>query len=301
MKNILWILISVFAFGTVQAQKLEKSLLWEISGNGLEKPSYLYGTIHIIGTDDFFLTKNTKKVFKKSEQLALEIDLDEMQNPMAIFGMLGGIMMDNNQSLKNLLSTDDYNLVHNYIMDSMEMGMMATLVEKVKPIFLSQMIGMDLSSIGQDQPSVGGDSGSTSYEMVFSDMAKDQEIEMKGLETMAYQMSIFDSIPYKTQAEMLVSAIKGGGEDEAESLDELVELYKKQDIEALNTLMAGDPSIANFNDVLLINRNKNWIPVIGQMAREKPTFFAVGAGHLPGDEGVIKLLRKAGYKLKPLY
>jgi uncharacterized protein YbaP (TraB family) len=302
MKHILWIVISVFTFGTTQAQKLEKSLLWEITGNGLEKPSYLYGTIHIIGTDDFFLTENTKKVFKKSKQLALEIDLDEMKNPFMLFSMIQGAMMKDNTTLKDLLSEEDYKLVHDYIQNSMGMpGMIATMMEKVKPVFLSQMVGMDMSSIGEGQPSADGESGSTSYEMVFSDMAKEQGIEMEGLETMAYQMSIFDSIPYKTQAEMLVDAVKSGGEQEAESLDQLVELYKKQDIEGLNTLMGSDPDIANFNQVLLVNRNRNWIPVIGKMAKEKPTFFAVGAGHLPGDEGVIKLLREAGYKVKPLY
>ncbi len=114
-------------------------------------------------------------------------------------------------------------------------------------------------------------------------------------------MSIFDSIPYKEQAEMLVESIKNGGEAEGDDLDVLVELYKKQDINGLDDMLNGDPEISKYNQVLLVNRNKNWIPRIGKFANEKPTFFAVGAGHLPGKEGVIRLLREAGYTVRAIH
>lgn len=279
---------------------LENSLLWEISGNGLKTASYLYGTIHIIPEKDFFLTEATTKAFKESQQLALEIDIDEMNNPFKMLGMIGGMMMKNGTTLKDLLPEDKYKKVHNYILDSMGMpSMMAGMLEKVKPMFLSEMVGMDMSSMDGKSSSVT--EGTTSYEMVFADMAKEQDMKMSGLETVAYQLSIFDSIPYKDQAEMLLNAIENGNAAETESLDELTQLYVQQNINGLNALINGDGDLSNYTQILLVNRNKNWIPVIGKLAKQKPTFIAVGAGHLPGEEGVIRLLRAAGYTVKAVF
>jgi len=58
---------------------------------------------------------------------------------------------------------------------------------------------------------------------------------------------------------------------------------------------------AEFSNLLLDQRNKNWIPEIGKFAIEKPTFFGVGALHLPGENGVINLLRQEGYTVTPVY
>ena len=150
----------------------------------------------------------------------------------------------------------------------------------------------------------GGDlqSGAVvSYEMEFMEMAKPKKKEMAGLETIEYQMSIFDSIPYKAQAQMLVESIQAGdaGSDE---LDEMVKLYKDQDLAGMQKMFKSEEGgIGEYEDVMLTNRNRNWIPIMGKMMTEKITFFAVGAGHLGGETGVINLLRKEGYSVRPLF
>ena len=304
MKQISLLIAFVFSIQPIFAQTansdtLENSLLWEISGNGLKTSSYLYGTIHIIPEKDFFMTDATIESFNKSKQVAFEIDLDEMSNPFKMLGMMGGMMMKNNTTLKDLLEPNDYKRVHRYILDSMGLPpYFATMMEKVKPMFLSEMVGMDMSSM--DKGNMGMDENSTSYEMEFNEMAKERKMETKGLETVAYQLSIFDSIPYKDQALMLLDAIENGGEEEAEALDELTQMYVNQDINGLNKMINGDGDLSNYTQILLVNRNKNWIPIMGKMAKKKTTFFAVGAGHLPGKEGVIRLLRAEGYTVTAL-
>lgn len=299
MKSLSAILLCLLSVGSLRAQDtLAHSLLWEISGNGLTQPSYLYGTIHIIAEDDFFLTDATKAAFEQSQQLALEIDLDEMNNPMAMIGMMGSLMMNGGTTLKDLLPKEDYAIVKAYLRDSLEMGMMAGMMERMKPMFLSEMVGMDMNAM---QNPAEAQSGTTSYEMVFAEMAAEQEIEMLGLETMEFQIGLFDSIPYQAQADMLLESIKSGGKQESDMLDQLVTRYKAQDLDGLNDLLNADESSSQYYDILLVKRNLNWIPKIGELARQKPTFFAVGAGHLPGDQGVIRLLRQAGYTLTPLY
>jgi len=140
-----------------------------------------------------------------------------------------------------------------------------------------------------------------SYEMVFTQMATNAKKEMLGLETVEFQMGIFDQIPYEKQAALLADMVRKK-EDSTKEFAQMVALYKTQDVEGL--LKAMDESEWDFNgyeDLLLANRNAAWIPVIQKAMQEKPTFFAVGAGHLGGEKGVLNLLKKQGYTVKPVF
>ncbi|MEL6635244.1 MAG: TraB/GumN family protein [Bacteroidota bacterium] len=272
------------------ADNPENSLLWEISGRDLSEPSYLYGTIHMIGNDDFFLTKATEKAFDRSERVAFEIDLKEMNNLGTMLSLIGSSMMDGGTRLRDLLSEEDYKMVDAHFQ---KVGMPLMLFERVKPMFLSAM------SAGEGG---GLQSGKVkSYEMEFMKMAETDQLETAGLETIEYQMSIFDSIPYPVQAEMLVESIRSEENTDSDQFAEMVRLYKAQDLEGMQAMFEDEEGgLGEYEDVMLNNRNRNWIPVMEKMMREKVTFFAVGAGHLGGDAGVVALLRAEGYTLRPL-
>jgi len=290
------ILFNSLAWGqtfTVTAP-LEKSLLWEISGNGLQKPSYLYGTIHMIGKEDYFMTDETKASFANAEQVVFEIDMEEMSNLFVQFSLLMDLFMEDGQTLKDLVSKEDYDLVKVHFD---KIGLPLMLLERIKPLFLSAFASEDISQEGFKSGDV------VSYEMEFMDMAKEQKKEIEGLETIEFQMSVFDSIPYKVQAEMLVESIRAESDStSAGSFDALVGLYKSQDIEAMQQSTGEtDAMTAKYENLLLSNRNAKWIPVMAKFMQKKPSFFAVGAAHLAGPQGVITLLRKAGYTVRPLH
>jgi uncharacterized protein len=274
-----------------------KSLLWEISGKGLKKPSYLYGTIHLIPKKDFFLTDATKKAFEASQKVTFEINMKEMNNPMAMMSIFTKALIPNGKKLKDFLNDEDYGLVQRKF-DSL--GLPLKMLERVKPMFLSVMVGSDGEQIPMDG-STKESNKSTSYEMEFLKMGETQKKEFGGLETVEFQMGIFDSIPYQAQADMLVKTIKNGGSGNNE-LAKMIEMYKNQDIEAMcQMLKSGDESeLGNYENMLLNNRNINWIPLMSKAMIQKSTFFAVGAGHLGGEKGVVNLLKKAGYTVKPL-
>ena len=131
------------------------------------------------------------------------------------------------------------------------------------------------------------------------EMAKAGEKEVLGLETVLDQVNAMGRVPYAKQAELLLESV-----DDMDGMKkmfaELVATYRSQDIEALHKMItdqAGGEEIAEF---MIDERNKNWIPKIGELAKEKSTFFAVGSGHLGGEHGVIKLLQGAGYTLRPI-
>jgi len=268
----------------------ENSLLWEISGKELKQPSYLFGTIHLIGEEDFILSDVTKASFAKTKRVTFEIDMEDMTDISVLMPVMMKAFMSDGSSLRTLLNDEDYELVKNHFE---KMGLPMMMMERIKPMFLSALAEGDMNALE------GESGGSVSYEMELMKMAQDQEKEIEGLETMEYQMSIFDSIPYETQAEMLVESIKSA-DAQNDELNEMVELYKTQDLDGLQKMMENSAEVAEFNDILLVQRNKNWIPVMAKQMAEQPTFFAVGAGHLGGETGVIALLRAEGYMVKPL-
>ena len=269
---------------------LENSLLWKITGNDLEKTSYLYGTIHMIAKDDFFVTENTEKAIAETERMTFEINMEDMNNMSMMMSMMMNAFMKDGGSLKKLLTEEEYGLVKAKFD---EIGLPIALFDKVKPMFTSMMTSMDMSG---GNPMESGDV--VSYEMEFMEKAKAQKMEMQGLETVEYQMSMFDSIPYEAQAQMLVESVKAGDVASAETdqMAQMINLYKTQNLNGLSDLISADEEgMGNYEDILLVNRNKNWIPIMAEQMKSKATFFAVGAGHLGGEEGVIRLLRNAGY------
>jgi len=275
----------------LESPKLEKSLLWEITGNDLKEPSYLYGTIHLIDEKDFFWPTNAKASFDKSSQIVFEIDLDDMFDMGNVMGMMSKAFMKDGMTLEKLLSEEDYKIVNKHFEN---MGLPMFMLEKLKPMFLTVFAEGDIQPGGME------DSGMKSYEMEFYELAQAAEMSVGGLESMDDQISLFDSIPYDVQAEMLVGSIKSSS-GESNEMEELVQIYKDQDIDKMvQAVESEDSEFSGYEDLFLNNRNKNWIPLMKDYMKEGVTFFAVGAGHLAGAEGVINLLMQEGYKLKPI-
>lgn len=277
----------------VKDYSLENALLWKIEGKGLTEPSYLYGTIHMIEKESFFWPEGTLAAFEDAESITFEIDMDDMSDMGSMMGIMSKAFMADGKTLKDLYSEEDYTFVKDHLE---KMGIPMMLMERLKPMFLTVFASGDIE-FGKG---LGGDSDIKSYEMEFFSLAQDAKKEVNGLETIEFQMSVFDSIPYEAQAEMLIETIKGG-DTEDDAFKEMIDMYKNQNITKMVTFMSEEEQgIEGYEDVLLYKRNKNWIPVMAKQMAANQVFFAVGAGHLGGKNGVIDLLKNEGYKLTPL-
>ncbi|MCW5923117.1 MAG: TraB/GumN family protein [Saprospiraceae bacterium] len=301
-KYLFWLLPALVGVGCATSKKAvyhpekivpdEKSLVWKISGNGLKKPSYLYGTIHLIPKSEFQFPPAAREALDNVRRVAFEIDMKEMTNFRTQIGLMSKAFMAGGKTLKDLLPADDYD----YVKDKMkEKGLPGGMFERMKPMFLSTLFSSD------DDSGAATNTRMTSVEMELYRMTRRRKLETAGLETATYQMAIFDSIPYETQAKMLVESLRTAednpsGENE---LAKMLKLYRDQDIGAMQA-MIGDAQygMGGYEDILLKNRNHNWIPIMGRMMRETPTLFAVGAGHLGGEHGVVALLRREGYRVE---
>lgn len=283
MKTFLYIIgLSLISFAPLQSQELEKSLLWEISGNGLKESSYLYGTIHI--TCDASLDDNIKKALDNTSLLVLELDMDDPKMQME---MMGTMMMKDGKHLKDLVTADEYQIIGNFIKE--QLGMPVEALGTVKPFFLSAMLYPKLLECPMQ-----------SFEAALMEVANTQNEEILGLETVQEQMNLFNDIPYEDQAKDLLRSAKDQMAYDKASFKRMLDIYSEKDIEALNEYMLNDENIitTEHRDKMLDNRNKNWIPKIIEFAKEQRVFFGFGAGHLPGENGVINLLRKEGYTVK---
>jgi uncharacterized protein YbaP (TraB family) len=290
-------LLFVFACKTTKPSELaykplEKSLLWEISGPGISKPSYLYGTIHIIDSKDFYLPKGTMSAFDASKKVVFEIDMKDMTDMSKLMGMMNKIFMKDGKTLKDLVTDDEYKMIGDHFQ---KMGMPIFMLERMKPMFLTAFAYADMDPSGLKNGNM------KSYEMEFMEMAQNTGKETSGLETIDFQINLFDEIPYEVQAKMLVDALRSADSEGDDEFKKMTKMYIDQDIQAMVKMIADEgSSVSGFEDKLVSGRNKNWIPLIIEDAKKSQTFFAVGAGHLAGPEGVIHLLRKAGYKIKPV-
>jgi uncharacterized protein len=255
------------------------SLLWQISGNGLKKPSYLFGTVHLIPEKDYFFSETAKKVFKQAEQLCLEINIDDPEMVTAAFkGYL-----PKGVSLKKLLNQNDYALLTEKLQAQ---GIDIEVVNNMKPILVSSMLL---------------ERGSTerlmTYETELAQAAKLQKKPIVALETPLAQMSFLDSIPYTEQATMLTETMLNGNAE----LMELIARYTTQNIDTIyNYIQENTTKEGDFNRILLTQRNTAWLPLIADIAQKKSCFFAVGAGHLGGPKGLVRALRQQGFTVKPV-
>lgn len=281
MKNKYLLLFAFLLLSTttIFSQQLENSTLWKITGNGLEKPSYLFGTIHI--TCDATLSKEVKEALDATSQLVLEIDMDD---PSMQLKMMQGMYMKGNKTLKDFVSEEEYAMIDSLFVKNMSMSV--NMMQRVKPFFLSAIFIPKLL-----------DCETQSFEEELMKVAKEQNEEVKGLETIEYQMKVFDEISYEDQAKDLVKSAKDNLENDKVLINKMLEVYKKQNINEMLKMMEDESNTVSsqHQDKLLDNRNKNWISKIKEFASDQPTFFGVGAGHLAGKNGVILLLRKAGF------
>ncbi len=323
---LLFALLQLSTFAQVEAPTLTKkdkqnlknnlttkSLLWKIEGKKIKQASYLFGTIHMIPKEDFFWPNNTKPSIDACERLTLEIDMAGLENDMsAQMSMMMNIFMKDGVTLPKLLTEEEYKMVQDHFANG-SLPLPQMMLDKIKPMFLSMMVSEDFDFMGgnllggtedETDQSENGMEGISSYEVELMAIAEKNEMESSGLETVEYQMSVFDSIPYKAQANMLLEAIKAEKDTTSSvqnQLSDMIQLYKNQDLQALQQLLKTESTgMDQFEEILLNQRNRNWIPIMKAQIAEKPTFFAVGAGHLGGPEGILSLLRKEGYKLTPI-
>lgn len=287
-KIILLLLLLYASASPVHAQ--EKTLLWRISGNGLSKDSYLFGTMHKICEEDYFWTDTMRKYFHRSDRVCFEIDLD---NPFLLLSTLKSIQSVDGRTLKDLFTPKDFARLSTYFKRASGYDIM--LFNQVRPSVLLMLLETDYINCLAFK----------SYEDEIKKEARKFKKSILGLETVEEQFAAVADATDKEVVSYVMNIVNGQYlRDKSHQLlyDHITALYKIQDIQALYSLVGIDSSeLFDTKEMVLDFRNKSWIPKFKTYSKDQSVFYAVGAGHLAGEAGLISLLRQEGYQLDPLF
>jgi len=328
--SILIVLSSLFIFSTsTSAQKLvnksrvkkqlpeniqlEKSLLWEISGNGLTRPSYLFGTIHVICEDDFLWLEQFENAFNKADEIILEVDANEI---MKFFEdkfdpeIVSKYFPRNSQNsvldkYKNKVSntSSSSSLKERLPIEIFNRGKMSepSSFDRIKKKIL-QLEGLYFSYFLENSTllkSIDDCKKSTSYEVKLVEKGLIKGKKFSYLESVEEQIEALGAMEDNYNR---LNAPDNDNRTYEEKVDELIRIYKNQDIMALYDYMIL-PSMGLIDlDAILFDRNELWVKRLPQkMKKDKSYFIAVGAGHLSSTKGLIYLLRQQGYIVRPIF
>lgn len=297
MKRIVFTLALACAVLCAPAQ-----LLYRISGNGLPSPSYIIGTYHLADVGFVDSIPGIHQAMNDCQQVYGELVMSDMLGGDSVALMQQAMMLPEGMTLQKLLSADEMDRLNAYMKELMGMDMTNPLVAqqmgKMTPSALSTLL-----SVYTFVKKGGNFNVQNSFDDYFQKQARNQGKDVGGLETLAFQIKVlYGGKSLERQKELLMCQV-----DNADFMDEMtdgvIKAFYAQDLDAVMRSM--DEKLNNSCDSrpeeeadLIYNRNADWVKKMPAIMAKKPTLFAVGAAHLPGEKGVLQLLQHAGYKVE---
>ncbi|MBL7860229.1 MAG: TraB/GumN family protein [Cyclobacteriaceae bacterium] len=272
-------------------QENDRSLLWQVTGQALKEPSYLFGTYHLL-TDKFTATlPEINTPFTKAKGVVVEMVIDSSH--LAAMGAMA-IMPD--KKISELMNPDEFALVSSEV--EKVVGANMTALNQFKPV--SIMVIMTMMYAQQKNAEILKKYAGTPMDYYFAVSGKKSGKVVTPLETQAEQAQLlYDAYPISEQARQLVEFVKQK-DLAAKTQVDLVNLYLAKDLHGMYTLMEKMPQEFGNSDFLLKDRNLKWMKVLPDLMTNESQFIAVGALHLAGPDGLITLLRQRGYSVTPV-
>lgn len=269
------------AFASI-AFSLPGQLFWSVSGNGLEKDSYILGTAHNAPVSMIDEVKGLNEAIRNCDIAIGEIDRNDSSEPEL---SMADLLAPADSTLDKLLSPEDYHVVEetvNKCLESTEASMAELRI--FKPGLISMLtMDMDLSA----EPDTNNN---VSFDIAILERAAAAGHPTMGFETQAEHLDWMLKAPLKDQATWLVSKCKNY--DNLEGLDEA---YISQDPTVQFESRTPDEG---YREIFVYRRNRNWAEKLDQMMSEQSCLVCVGVNHLSGNKGLLQLLRDLGYTVE---
>lgn len=259
----------------------ENSLLWEVSGNGLSKPSYITGTFHILCSKDFEIKPKILKALENSENLVMEINYTDPAEMMSLQKMFKA-----DKKISDQLSPEEAKELNTVLANY---GTDLKSIDSSSPQALYALLSTKAIPCPQTEVKL--------YEMELLQKAIKDKKGIKGLEKVEDQMkSINDAYDLKS----IIAQLKMDKEYQV-LFRQMIEAFKNENAESLYSLFKDERFMnARQEKAMLGNRNQNWVKIMPDMMIKESSLFAVGGSHLMGKNGIIPLLRAKGYTLRPV-
>lgn len=300
MKKIaLLVLISFFTF---QFSVSNAQLLYRISGNGLEKPSYIVGTYHLAPGSFADSIPGLTEAFGSCKQICGELDMQDALKEENRTSFEKAQFLPEGTTFSSLLTKEQMDKVNVLMRETMGVDMtnpaLAAQFDKMTPAAISTTL--TLLAYMKKIPNINPMDLLDGH---LQQIAAKQGMEVKGFESVEFQASVLYGTPLEKQVEELMCLVDNF-DDAIEMAEFVTAAYFSQDLDRLQEELDGesdDPCTSSSpedNERLIYNRNANWVKAMPEIMKEAPTFFAVGAAHLCGEKGVLRLLEAAGYKIE---
>jgi len=270
-------------------RQVENSVFWQISGKDLSQPSYLFGTFHLMGARYIDSLTHVMDKFSESKTLVGELVLD---STMTVKMMVAARLHET--TLDKLLGAEDYQKTAAWLKELS--GYDLKIFNGMNPMTIQIFL---MTMLQQKYFPLSG-SADVPMDLYLQQRGKKEAKKLVGLESFEVQVNaLFNQFSIQRQAEMLMEFVH----EKEKAKGELILMnksYRNGDLVKLEELLAAQTYSEQEAKVMLDDRNKNWIEQLPSLMKEQQTFIAVGALHLSGKNGLIHLLREAGYTVTPL-
>ncbi|MBA2330254.1 MAG: TraB/GumN family protein [Flavisolibacter sp.] len=283
MKRLLYpvltsIILSICLSSTAQKKVYPNTLLWRITGNGLTKPSYLFGTMHLNDRRLFHFSDSLYNYLEKAEAFAMEVDADEMMRALII----SFSAEDTSGYLKDAIDKEDYQKISGEL--EAQFGIPASKITKKQAWIYKQSIQSKTKSKAEDMDSF--------VDAYLFNIAKRQGKWVGGLEDIEDQLDLFQEFDGFSLSNKYFQ------KKENQLTEKLIKIYIAQDLNSIQDWFDEMEPKEKFR--MLTKRNLKMAERIDSMSAAKSCFFAVGAAHLPGNDGLIDLLISKGFTVDPV-
>jgi uncharacterized protein len=260
--------------------KKKNSLLWKIESD-LKGPSYIFGTMHVRDHKAFGYQNLAQQKILECEVYAGEMNLDEINQE----AMAESMDLAQDISISTLLKPKIYKRLEKLFLR--QVGMPLSFFEKSQPIMITNLITESLLSV--DTPH--------SLDATLWQFAKDQQKITIGIESFEEQIEILGEISLDYQIKGLIDLVRNFKKFKKQ-LSNLTALYQEGDIRQL--YKSSKKQAGKMRKLMFYSRNKIMADRIAKLVREQSIFVSIGAGHLSGGKGVLRLLKQEGFKIKPV-
>jgi uncharacterized protein YbaP (TraB family) len=286
--GVVAVIVALLPLAALDAQPA-RNFIWKVSGPA--GSLYLVGSVHLLTKDYYPLNPALDTAFKDSDLLVEEADLGELEAPASQIKLLTRGLLPGNQSLDMVVSAATYALVTKRVGD---LGLPIEPLKRFKPWMLAlTLVELEWQKAGFE--------ARLGLDRHFYDRAKVDGKIVQGLETVDYQLSLFDKMTKEEQDRMLAESLKDLDKERASVL-KLTDAWKAGNAAAVERIVLddvkGDPVMY---DRLLVNRNRDWFPKLDALLiRNGRAFVVVGAAHLVGPDGLLAMFKAKGYKVEQL-
>lgn len=267
----------------------KKVCIWKLSD--ADNTVYLAGSVHLLRKSDLPIPSAYETVYRDSDRVIFEVDMKVMEDPATLPKLRKLGVLPEGDKLENHLSTKTMSALRSYLKT---VGIPRAQLDRSKP-------GMVLLTISTLQAMKMGASPENGLETQFYKRCIEENKPSSGLETMEYQLNIFNELSDEEVDAKLTETFHKMGEEE-ETLEKMIAFWKNGEPEKMGKLIDKEMKPGSrFRKLLLTDRNRNWIPAIEKaLLGKENTLFLVGTAHLTGNGSVVDLLRERGLKFEQL-